>query len=255
MTVLLLLLVFIALSVGLAWYLIAHDRGPKEPVAALWIAVGFGFVGALAAGWLNSRFIPSFEVLSMESYSHILAAALGVGLIEETCKFLPLALWIYRKPYFNEHTDGVIYFALAGLGFGLPENLLYTMQYGSETGLGRLFMTPFFHAAITGLVGYCLIRIKLAGKPAVWGVLPLAGAILLHALYDFGLVTGSSVYAGLSVLLTLVLSAGLFPLFLRATQRDQLLGLSAVGRNEFCRSCGYPNPNHNLYCTHCGKNA
>lgn len=249
-----LLVIFIALAVGLAWYLLANDRGAKEPVAALWLAVGFGFAGALAAIFLNS-FLPSFDLLAAGPRSDILLAALGVGLIEEICKFVPLAIWIYRKPYFNEHTDGVIYFALAGLGFGLPENIIYTIQFGDEAGFGRLFLTPFFHAAITGLIGYWLIRLKLARKPAAWAVLPLLAAILLHALYDFGLVDGSPAFVGASVLITLLLTAGLFATYLRATHRDQNMGLSASGHNSFCRACGRPNPKHHLYCVYCGRNA
>lgn len=222
--------IFIAVSVGLAWYLLANDRGPKEPVVALWAAAGFGLAGAVMAIFLNA-FIPSFDLLVVAPHSHILLAALGVGLIEEGCKFLPLALWIYRKPYFNEHTDGVIYFALAGLAFGLPENILYTMQYGSDAVAGRLFLTPFFHAAITGLVGYWLARTKLSGRPAAWAALPFLAAVGLHGLYDFGLVAGTPLYLGLSVLVTLVLSAGLFVAYLRATHRDQNMGLSAAGNS------------------------
>jgi RsiW-degrading membrane proteinase PrsW (M82 family) len=181
--------------------------------------------------------------------------AMAVGVIEELCKFVPLATYLYKQRYFNEHTDGVIYFALAGLGFGLPENILYTLQYGSRTGLIRLVLTPIFHAAITGMVGYFLIKRKLLGKKA-WGVfLPLTAAILLHGLYDFGLAVGTGFYALMALLITLGTSAGLFVLFLKATEQDQDAGLSSSGHNDFCRACGKPNPNHYLYCTYCGKRA
>jgi RsiW-degrading membrane proteinase PrsW (M82 family) len=184
-----------------------------------------------------------------------MAATLTVGVIEEGCKFLPLALVLYKKSYFNEHTDGVIYFALAGLGFGLPENILYTLQFGAKTGAVRLLMTPFLHAATTGLIGYWLIKCKLARRsPLIVGV-PLLGMMVLHGLYDFGLSSGSALYAAGSLMITLGVTAGLFIAFLHAQERDQELGLSAVGHNNFCRSCGYANPHNYLYCTHCGKNA
>jgi RsiW-degrading membrane proteinase PrsW (M82 family) len=185
----------------------------------------------------------------------ILSTALVISVIEESCKFVPLAVLLYKRPYFNEHTDGVIYFALAGLGFGLPENILYTLQFGAKTGLVRVLLTPFLHAATTGLVGYYLIKRKLAGKPLAGIVWPLAGVIAVHALYDFGLVSASPVFVLVSLVITLGLSIGLFMAYLSATELDQEAGLSAVGHNSFCRSCGFANPRHHLYCVQCGKNA
>ena len=108
----LVLLAFVALSAGLAWYLIAHDRGEKEPIYALWIAAGLGVAGAFAAGFLEGWLVGDATFLSGETGSKLLASALAIGIIEELCKFLPLAIWIYKKRYFNEHTDGVIYFTL-----------------------------------------------------------------------------------------------------------------------------------------------
>lgn len=250
-----LIVTFIAIGAGLAWFLLYNDRGEKEPVDALWVAVGMGISGALAASFIEDHVINTDNLLSGIPHGTILGTALAVGLIEELCKFVPLAVFIYKQRYFNEHTDGVIYFALAGLGFGLPENILYTLQFGSKTGLIRLALTPLFHSATTGMVGYFLIKRKLSRKKA-WGIVfPLLAAIVAHGLYDFGLAVGSGVYALIALLITLGLSAGLFVLFLKAIEQDQDAGISSLGHNDFCRSCGKPNPHHYLYCVYCGKNA
>jgi hypothetical protein len=79
--------------------------------------------------------------------------------------------------------------------------------------------------------------------------------MVLHGLYDFGLSSGSMLYATGSLMITLGIAGGLFVAFLRAQEHDQDLGLSVVGHNAFCRSCGCPNPRHHLYCVRCGKNA
>lgn len=255
MSVFIILLIFVGLSVGLAWYFIASDRGEKEPIYALWLAAALGMAGAFAAGYLESIFVKNMDVLNGRPSARLLSAALIVGLIEELCKFVPLAVWLYPKRYFNEHTDGVIYFALAGLGFGLPENILYTLQYGSDTGVSRLILTPLFHAAITGLAGYCLINLKLARRSGWLVAIPLAAAVLLHCFYDFGLLSGRSIFQAAALAITLALSGGLFWLFMKSTQQDQNAGLSATGLNRYCRSCGRANPKHHLYCTYCGKNA
>ena len=48
----------------------------------------------------------------------------------------------------------MIYFAPGGLGFGFAENILYTLADGAGTGIGRLIIVSFFHAALTGAAGY-----------------------------------------------------------------------------------------------------
>lgn len=249
------LLTFILIAVALAWYFIAHDRGEREPIGALWLAFGFGFVGGIVAAIVEHSFISPKSISPSATLTTILVASMAIGVIEESCKFIPLSFFLYPKHYFNEHTDGIIYFALAGLGFGLPENILYTLQFGATTGFKRVLLTPIFHAAITGMVGFFLINAKLAKRSLipVWIVMLLAMAI--HGLYDFGLASGLATYAVMSVAITLAMSFVLFLLYTRATDLDQRLGASTVGNNNFCRSCGQPNPEHHLYCTHCGKRA
>jgi RsiW-degrading membrane proteinase PrsW (M82 family) len=255
MAIYLLLLGFVGIAGGLAWYLLAHDRGEREPVGALWLAAGLGLLGGIAAAVLETSLVAIQNLQGGAPLGAVFSTAMAVGIIEEVCKFLPLSLVLYRKRFFNEHTDGVIYFALAGLGFGLPENILYTLQYGAQAGLGRVLLTPFFHAAITGTVGYFLIRQKLGKKPVYWVGVPLVGAILLHGLYDFGLASAHPLLMASSILITLLLSGSIFLLLLRANQLDQDEGRSAVGHNDFCRNCGQPNPKHHLYCVHCGNYA
>jgi len=249
------LLAFIAISACLAWYFISQDHGEREPRTALWAAVGFGFAGAIAAGIIEYFVVPAKDLSTGRPLAPLLLSTLTVGLTEEACKFLPLSLFLRKKQYFNEHTDGIIYFALAGLGFGLPENILYTMQFGAGVGAGRIILTPFFHAATTGMVGYFYAKHKLDKTPFYAVACALIGAMVLHGLYDFGLTSGNTWLALIAVVITLSLSIGLFFFFMRATDLDKEQGRSIVGNNTFCRSCGFPNPKHGLYCTHCGSYA
>jgi len=256
--ILLPILLLIASASWLAWFFVKSDRGEREPAGALWAVLSFGLLGAVAASLLESWFIPS-RYVSIEHPAPmsvgLLLAAMGIGLIEELSKFLPAAWFVYRKRYFNEHTDGIIYFALAGLGFGLPENILYTLQFGAGTGFIRAVLTPFFHAATTGLVGYYLVQVKLDQKPKMLAVWALVGAALLHGLYDFGLLSRKPLLMVLSLVITFGVTGSLFVLYRHATRSDQRVGLSVVGNNSFCRSCGFPNPKRKLYCQRCGKHA
>jgi len=256
MSLFIILVAFSLMSGGLAWYFIAHDHGEKEPIGALWAAAGLGLLGGVGAAILESAVLPISNLQPGTALAALFLASMGVGVIEEACKFIPLAALLYRKRYFNEHTDGVIYFAIAGLGFGLPENILYSLQFGAGVGLSRVILTPFFHAATTGMVGYFLAKSKLAGR--AWyqtAPLALAVAMVLHGMYDFGLASGVPWLIGLSILITLGVSVSLFIFFSKAIGLDQARGLSVVGKNNFCRTCGQPNPARGLYCVHCGNHA
>lgn len=255
MALFLLLISFVAIAAALALYFVKTDHGEKEPIGALWIAFGFGAVAAVAAGAIETFLLPSPQQMAGQTLSHILLVALAIGFIEELVKFVPFALFIRNKRYFNENTDGIIYFALVGLGFGLPENILYTLHYGVSTGVGRLVITPLFHAAITGVVGYFFVRYKL-GKGSLWKVAAaLLGAVVLHGIYDFGLTSSILGYTVVSICITFGLTAALFGLYWHARDLDERAGISSVGHNNFCRSCGQRNTKHNLYCTQCGERA
>jgi RsiW-degrading membrane proteinase PrsW (M82 family) len=254
MALFLVIIVFVLIAVALSWFFLSQDKGEKEPVLALWIALGFGLLGGIAAGLIEYLIIPTKALQgSNNPLTYVLIASLGVGIIEEACKFIPLSLFIYGKKYFNEHTDGIIYFALVGLGFGIPENILYTISFGTHVGIVRIVLTPLFHAATTGMVGYFLIKSKIDHQPMYKPILALLFAMLLHGLYDFGLVSGSLLFVVLSLMITVGITASLFILFMRAQELDRQQGLSRVGVNNFCRSCGTANPNNNLHCSHCGK--
>ncbi|MEO8105553.1 MAG: PrsW family intramembrane metalloprotease [Candidatus Saccharibacteria bacterium] len=256
MSLFLILVLFILVSGGLAWYFIIRDRGEKEPIGALWLAAGLGLFGGVTAAILETLLLPMDSLQPGAPLGGLWIASMGVGIIEEACKFIPLAVVLYKKRYFNEHTDGVIYFAIAGLGFGLPENILYSLQFGAGVGLSRVILTPFFHAATTGLVGYFLAKSKLAGhswySSAPWA---LGAVMVLHGMYDFGLASGVPLLVGLSILITFAVSVSLFIFFSKAIGLDQAAGLSVVGKNSFCRTCGLPNPHHSLYCVRCGNRA
>ena len=81
--------------------------------------------------------------------------------------------------------DGVVYGAVASLGFATIENLLYCASGDLGTALGRAFTAVPAHAAFGAIMGYTFARRHFAGQsnglfgPALW--LP----VLLHGVYDW----------------------------------------------------------------------
>jgi len=254
MAILILSLAFVALGGLLVWFMLTHDHGKTEPAGALWAVFGLGFAGGIAASIIENLVLPkgAINAPQREAIVPLLLAMLAVGVIEETCKFVPTALLIYKKPYFNRVVDGVIFFAIAGLGFGIPENIGYTLLYGAGVGLTRLILTPLLHACTTAIVGYYLARSKVKHEPKTKTVMVLVTVMALHGLYDFGLVSGNGFLVVMSLAITLTLAAMLFVLYHVANETDVALGLTVPRPKSYCPRCGMPNASNRGYCVRCG---
>lgn len=251
---LIVILAFIFLAASLVWYLLRHDHGRKLPADTLWGAFGFGLL-ALVIASIAELPIPQALTSTPQKYSLLIRLVLFllVGLIEEAAKYIPLALFIYKKKYFVEHTDGVIYFAICGLTFGLCENILYTLFFGSSVGLARLVLTPFLHAATTSIFGYYLVSYKIDHRNKNKLILACIILPVLHGLYDFGLASFNGFFIIMSLMITLLLTISLFLYFMQANDLDKLkLASVRVQHSNFCTRCGFKNGNQTAFCEHCG---
>lgn len=260
------ILAFIGIASFLVWYLLKHDHGRKLPVATLWYACGFGVLAMVLATVLEGLILPKgFAALpTTRPIGEQFFWFSTVGVIEEAAKFIPLALFIYKRQYFREHTDGCIYFAICGLTFGLGENILYTTSFGAGVGVTRLLLTPFLHAATTSILGYYLVNQKINPKKRWLFVLAAILIPFMHGVYDFGLGANIDGLVVVSLMLTLLLTMGLFLYFMVANTQDRIaaagapLGyavapvMASSAQHNFCDSCGKPNVNHQLYCEYCG---
>ena len=217
----------VLLTITAAIWLLSQDRGASEPLVALWIAFGFGLIALGLAVFLER---PLLRFLGGGASISLALALMSVAVVEEWAKFWPLAAYIYRKPYFNEHTDGIIYFGLSGLAFGLVENLGYTALYGASTGLARIVLIPLFHVATTATVGYYLASAKL-DRISFWKVIwAWIAVVLLHAAYDFCLYSGIAQLSLVAFAIVVGLSVNLYRLLRKAQAQDVAAGLKAVAR-------------------------
>lgn len=249
------LMLQVAVAVWFINYLVSHDRGSKEPKKIIALAGAFGLLGLIFAGVLEAFVLsPDLSPSDITNLPFFLlfVNAIGIGLIEELAKALPLAIFIYKKGYFNEVTDGVIYFGIAGMIFGVVESITYSLAYGASVGIGRLILVPFFHAGISATFGILLARHKLYQTPFWHLAAGVVGIAVIHGVYDFGMFSGSYVLFILSLVITLGVNIAVFDVYKNAQKADEKLGLSAVGTNAFCRNCGHPNPNKFLFCPYCG---
>ncbi len=156
------------------------------------IALLFGAAAAimaLAGNGLAAHIFNLKDGLDQSSQPSVPEIALSTAVfvvIEEIVKFVPLALFLRRKPYFSMISDGVLFFGLAGLMFGALEHFFYGLSFGELTILLRIFLVLFIHAGLTGMVGYFYAKDHVLGNRlrTIWALL---FSMALHYTYNMSL--------------------------------------------------------------------
>jgi protease PrsW len=141
---------------------------------------------------------------------------LGVGLMEEGFKALPLLLFVYRKSHYRPLTIAYIG-VVSGLAFGVKEAVDYSHQYAVAlrrqeeipaflmVQMARWIALPLLHACWSGIVGYFIGLATLHNTaPRALVITGIVVAAVLHGSYDaFAGGFPGVVLAGLSVLVFL----------------------------------------------------
>lgn len=204
----------IAPALALAGYFWYGDPTTREPIVALAITFLLAVAFASIAGIVNSVMLPFFELFGVIGLT--LGYFIIVGPIEETVKWLAVRVYAYRTDAFQTVVDGVVYGAMAGVGFAAIENLLYIIIFSVETSTAgiavqeqeavaiatqRAFVGPG-HVIFSAWAGFYLGLAKFnqpkRGPIVVKGLLIAA---FIHALYN-------------TLVTTLPLSLGAFVLFI-----------------------------------------
>ena len=175
----------------LVWWL---DRSDREPLGLFGLAFAWGAIGAVAIALLGDELLagPLARTLGVEDLHHLSVVILA-PLLEEPAKALVLLLLV-RTAHFDSTTDGFVYGAATGLGFGMSENLVY---FRSASGAGdealfagilalRTLYSALMHAAATATVGAALgyVKFRNGRRRLTIPALGLAVALAMHALWN-----------------------------------------------------------------------
>jgi RsiW-degrading membrane proteinase PrsW (M82 family) len=179
---------------GYFWYGDPDRREPLELLAATFI---LSVLFASFASVVNTVFFPLFALFGVVGLP--LFFFLVVAPIEETVKWLAIRVHAYRDESFSVVVDGVVYGAVAGLGFAAIENLVYIINVYLETAdagvsaqLGSVIDTTYLrafvgpgHVIYSAFAGYYLGLAKF--NPENRGPIVVKGLVLaavIHALYN-----------------------------------------------------------------------
>lgn len=137
---------------------------------------------ALFAEYFWNLFLGDF--IALHKSFIILESFIGVGLIEETSKWLWLVFLIFRWRSFDRYSDGILYACGISAGFNLIEGFLYIMNDGEFMNiLIRSFTAVPVHFLFAIIMGFLIARYKFEDRKFLWFSISIPAA--LHGLYDF----------------------------------------------------------------------
>ena len=158
----------------------------------------WGMTGAVVISlFFNTLFIVTLSSVVDAGVAETLTAIFVAPVVEECAKGIALLLAFVvasvvslRKGgiEFSGVMDGIVYGSAVGFGFSIVEDISYYAQLGEETFVIRRVFGGFGHAAFTSITGIGIGLIPWVRSPFLKVLLPvfgLAGAILMHALFNF----------------------------------------------------------------------
>jgi RsiW-degrading membrane proteinase PrsW (M82 family) len=117
----------------------------------------------------------------------------GIGMVEEFVKLIPLLVTLKFTKNINEPYDLIYYASISALGFAFIENAAYMSDYGLSIINARLLYACVAHMTFSSIVAYGIIKSRYLKQTSfLKGLLTyFALAALAHGFYDFWLLSGS----------------------------------------------------------------
>ena len=187
------------LFLSLVWWL---DRYDREPLWLLAVTFLWGAVGAVGIAIVGGSVLDALVQLTLSAADRATpvdlspwAAAISPTIvapsIEEPAKAAILLAVIFNR-HFDNMTDGFVYGAATGLGFGMTENFLYfagttdDVIAWSATVFIRTFYSAVMHALATSIVGAALGLGRFRGTKTLIlaGSIGMMLALMVHGLWN-----------------------------------------------------------------------
>ena len=190
------------LYLTLIWHV---DKYEKEPLRFVAIHFMWGAVGAIILG-ISGSFILTFLTGLIGNTSYF-------GKLVETIIFAPFSeelskgfflLYSINSTQFDNVTDGLVYGSAIGLGFGMTENFLYYIVYGTNLPswlyivVVRTLFSGLMHCIATGTFGAFLGKAKFS-TGLIKYTLPFAGlalAMFIHFIWNISVSFAGTYYYG-----------------------------------------------------------
>jgi protease PrsW len=233
------------------WFVRTIDLYEREELKYVIPVFLWGFtVAAVVSLVFNTVFLVTLSSVVSLQLADLFTAVLVAPVVEECAKGLALliafavaSLVSLRRGglEFSGVMDGIVYGSAVGFGFSIAEDILYLYEFGGETFVARRIFGGFSHAAFASLtgIGIGLVPwVRSSFSKILLPVLGLAGAILLHMLFNLtATVFGPLAYAvEFVVLLSYVLLIVIWLAVERRTIRGELedeVAMATISPGEY----------------------
>jgi RsiW-degrading membrane proteinase PrsW (M82 family) len=222
------LVIAVAPMVAMLFFIWWMDRYDREPLRYVFGSFLWGAFGAFALSFVFENYIPFGEKFSPEN-GHTIAFFVGGPTIEELMKGLSV-FFLLRYRDFDNVTDGLVYGAASGLGFGMSENFLYFIGNPGHSPivewLNLLFIRTVFtanmHCAATATFGAGISYLKNRGWSAIPSVIAYyLIALILHTSWNILSISKNPETGGFGILLLLVYFGAIFLLFVFDIRKER----------------------------------
>ena len=171
----------------LIWQFDKYDREPFKLVLANYL---WGALGAIIFAIIGSLVLSSFAAIFIRDELHLgrFGAIVIAPVVEEITKGFFLLITVANRK-FDNITDGIVYGGAIGLGFGMTENFIYFVAYGTTLPdwiaivVVRTLFSAVMHCVATATFGAFLGYAKFKGRKTKV-LFPLLGILLAMAIHS-----------------------------------------------------------------------
>jgi RsiW-degrading membrane proteinase PrsW (M82 family) len=197
----------------LIWYFRSRDLNP-EPSRVVWATFWLGVATVVPVLLVALPLMHVLSGLPSPELRGVSYALLTAAVPEELFKFLVVVGYAARHKEFDEPMDGIVYGAVASLGFATLENVLYVSGGGLGMALMRALTAVPAHAFMGAIMGYYVGQARFAAPERRAGLYALGYFLpmTIHALYDAPLLMLKESGPGASPLVAASLAVSVFVL-------------------------------------------
>ncbi|MGM0649734.1 MAG: PrsW family intramembrane metalloprotease [Bacteroidota bacterium] len=169
------------------FYVYRRDKYKKGPFWLLLLSFAGGALIVPVVIWWETAMMGFADYFYSFQWQHAFVISFFVaGLCEETMKLLAFMLLIWRRSYFMEKFDAIVYAVYISLGFALVENIMYVASGGSQIGLTRAITAVPAHAIFGIAMGFYLSKAKFTSHNRFIKLLQAWFVpIVLHGTYNY----------------------------------------------------------------------
>jgi RsiW-degrading membrane proteinase PrsW (M82 family) len=145
------------------YYIVQVDLFQKEKIHFTLLCLFLGIASILFLSYPVHNFVQwAFQIKHSDTglYQLVFQQILGVGLVEEFVKLVPVFILLHFTKQVDEPIDYIYYACVSALGFAFIENIVYFQNSNSFTFIIRGFVSTLGHMMFSSVAIYGWILYK-----------------------------------------------------------------------------------------------